>query len=185
MRKAVLICCLLGSGCVFTTEYPSTWPQPESVVVGNECPDISGRFENVGRSADDDSTTPRLTEYAFESDIMDVEYILISHPDAKTTVIEAEVTNESGQIRELRKDIDFTCSDGKLWLSGSYWDCCSGNALLYVARTKWRIGLTKTNDGSLVGDMHNGGVGLAMFLGIIPVPGAGTMSDFLLWSISE
>ena len=84
------------------------------MVVGNECPDISGRFENVGRSADDDSTTPRLTEYAFESDIMDVEYILISHPDAKSTVIEAEVTDESGQIRELRKDVDFTCSDGKL-----------------------------------------------------------------------
>jgi len=185
--STVFVTTMLFCGCAsYTAEYPSSWPRVDAGSVGSECPDISGKFKNDGESAQEDPLYSRLSDYIFETEVSGGGHISISQPDSMRVRIEANTANKGEMVREMRRDSDYTCSDGRLWISGSTWsNPTDAGGGFVVARSKWRASLAKAEEGSLLAEVHSSGGGVFFLFGFIPIPGGGDGTDYLMWPESD
>ena len=183
MGRSILFLCILCSACVSNEEYPNDWPP---IVVGNtECPDISGTYEDAGRYASTNeysfASGSRLTDYVYRNSagafpILVYVVIAQSDTDEMRTTIHSE--HKVYDTRTLSRELGhFVCEDGKIWITQTEW----GAHVLAVGRVKDRIGLTKAEDGSLIGEMQSSGAGVALFV----VPFKLSSEDYVRWSRFE
>lgn len=186
MRLVIAISCLALCGCVHTTDYPADWAETTAEISSLECPDISGRYKSLGRSADDDNTVTDLAKWIWipqqpERDDPRIT-IWLEGRDIVVALFDPP-ENEINRIRLAQDYDDFSCSDGQLWISQNSWaDPQVGSGGLVIAREKTQIGFSKTKDGSLLGELYQSGSGVFMLIGLIPIPGATKANDFILWS---
>jgi hypothetical protein len=181
MRWIVTLFGYMCSGCVATATYPGSWP--EIAFDPSECPDISGVYDDVGSSAlalerSDYAYVDRLSLYFFElsgdaqTAFGGIVTTAVSHPVDGSMLIESTDAQDQVVTRTLEFDIDYTCRDGRIWVSDRRTE--GGEGAFIVGRA--RIGLARTEAGSLVGETREKFAGFAF---IIPVIGSET--DYVLW----
>lgn len=175
MRAVIVLLPLTCAGCVFSTEYPADWPQPD--LAGGECPDIVGTYEDVGQLASTrggPSSHPQsvLSRYFFEYDNRTISYTKISLADSDSIRIESFEPGQDLLSRRLDRNEHFECSDGRLWISDRLRIVDDGLSL----RGRERIGLSLSENGSLVGESRVSARGR---IWVIPVLARDT--DYVLW----
>jgi hypothetical protein len=177
MRAVVIFLLLTCVGCVSSTEYPADWPEPALTDV--ECPEIFGTYQDVGRLASTRGGTPAhpqsiLSRYFFDYDNRMISYTRISRVNADSIRVESFEPGKDPLSRRLDSDEHFICSDGRLWISDQLRIVDDGLSL----RGNERIGLTLSEDGSLVGESRVSARGRVF---VIPVLARET--DYVLWEI--
>lgn len=177
MRAVIAFLLLSCAGCVSSTQYPADWPQPD--LASAECPDIVGTYDDVGRLASTRGGQPShpqsvLSRYFFEYDNRTIAYTKISSVDADSIRVESTEPGKDPLSRRLDRGEDFTCSDGRLWISDPLRIVDDGLSL----RGRERIGLALSEDGSLVGESRVSARGRVL---VIPVLARET--DHVLWEI--
>lgn len=175
MRAVIVFLLLSCAGCVSSTQYPTDWPQPDLTDTG--CPAILGAYADVGRLASTRGGYPAhpqsvLSRYFFEYDNREILYTKISAVDANSIRVESFEPGKEALSRRLDRDEDFTCSDGRLWISERLRIVDDGLSL----RGRERIGLALSEDGSLIGESRIGARGRVF---VIPVLARET--DHVLW----
>jgi hypothetical protein len=134
---------LVLTGCAFTSKYPTDWPKP-SVIETGQCPNLAGRYENQGATAQEchiktDRGGARHT-YSWDCNATLLPNLLppdkfeqitnpipswveLTQPDNGTLVIQYDELPPNdhaiGQIILRKTDGDFTCGDRGLTLSQS------------------------------------------------------------------
>jgi hypothetical protein len=177
MRAVIVLPFLICAGCVSSTEYPADWPQPALADV--ECPDIFGTYEDTGQLASTRGGTPAhpqsvLSRYFFEYDNRTISYTRISRVDADSIRVESFEPGKDPLSRRLDSDEHFMCSAGRLWISDPLRIVDDGLSL----RGRERLGLTLSENGSLVGESRVSARGRVL---VIPVFARET--DHVLWEI--
>lgn len=184
MRHSVLLLFFLCSACAFNEEYPDNW---SPVIVGTtECPDISGIYKNGGKWASEIEQSNKSD--IFLSELFSEQYfeyeaeITIAHPDIDS--IQAIIYSAGKSHPSLtlsRSDGDFSCKDGRIWFSESrFSDYGFGTmeGILGMGYGKVRVGFTKSEDGSLVGEALYSEVGVVFIM----IPVASSSKDYILWN---
>lgn len=181
MRWSVFWLCFLCSACVFHEDYPDDWP---AVPVGiAECPDISGTYEDAALYVPNYGS-PELSQYFLKERLRAVDArITISQTNDHSIQVTGHGAKNSSQAHTLlRGSSDYSCKDGKIWISGGgAWLAEFGAAPPGVGGERTRMGFAKAADGSLVGEGRFVAAGV-VFL-IIPVAASGT--DYFLWRAAE
>ena len=173
-------------GCVHTSDYPDDWPRLRSV--DGDCPNISGEyFSTAGRKTD-------RVEHA--------NLAMYVHPDRWNKLLLKEQTfwrgrcvkfeqhgtdrleiefEDSEQIVLSRDEGDFSCDDGKIWIETPPVPAAEYLAMYSVVFISRRIGLARTEGGSLVGNGHTTMRGVFVFT----IPAIEEEQYFLLWRSCE
>ncbi|MDH5321408.1 MAG: hypothetical protein OEW81_03175 [Gammaproteobacteria bacterium] len=126
--------------------------------VTSGCPDISGVYEELGRTSEYRSTfkgretipDPRLSQELLRADSLSPSAMKVTQPTSTTVVVSAIGADglyaEGGPKSPTFKlnEEDYRCDEGKIWFPRP------------VGLTTWRnrIGFSKASDGSLVAEHH-------------------------------
>lgn len=181
MRRSIFLICLFCSACVFNDEYPVDWPA--MVVDSEECPDISGTYEDLGLSVSSDGNH-RLSHLFLSEPLQAVDVrVTISQPDGQTLRVEALGADASEQAyRLLRDGSEYSCQEGRIWISDTDLEIEPiGSLPPAVGVGRWRMGLAKALDGSLVGEERSTVVGVALVI----VPFGLSGETYFLWRLAE
>lgn len=171
MRAVVSFFCLLCAGCVVSSEYPDDWPNAESSMTG-DCPDISGKYEDVGQGSIDGEWSSLSTKFLVSDHTSDG-YVQIEQSDSESLVVTLFLGEAESATRTLhREQNDYWCEDGKLWIT----DVDKTLRVWAVARGRDNTGFSKADDGSLLAEFDSKGGGLVL---LIPVYGA--VSSYFRW----
>lgn len=181
MGRLFLFLFVFCSACASNEEYPNDWSP--IVFDDSDCPDISGTYDNVGLYASRDKmlfeTGYLLSNYVFEDALNDVSFfagVVISRSDGNELRIAISSKDKTSDTHTLSREMGhFACEGGKIWIAETTWGV---HQLYGPAYAKTRIGLAKTKDGSLVGEIQTSGVG-AIFV-VIPVKWSS--EDYVRWS---
>ncbi len=157
--------------------YPQDWPQPDLADLG--CPDISGTYNDAGLIASalggsTDHPKGDLSRHFFDYEESEVTHTRISRVDAGSMRVESFGSGEEPLSRLLARDEDFTCRNGRLWISDRLRIVDDGLSL----RGQERIGLALSADGSLVGESRIRASGRVL---VIPV--LAREKDHILWEL--
>jgi hypothetical protein len=162
MRNLIVFLSLFFSGCVHIHEYPDDWPALEPV--SGDCPDISGRYVEIGRTSERPSfvanvnqvtkTGPRLSSELLRADVGANSAVAITQPSANSITISTIYAD--GVSKPHIGDTSFTfdldngdywCDEGKIWFPNPYGGFSSKRA--------HRRGISKTIDESLIAEDHS------------------------------
>lgn len=163
------------TACVSATRYPHDWPQPDLADIG--CPDISGTYTDAGLSASAPGRSGDqgdLSRHFFDYEKSEVTYTRISKVDANSMRVESFGAGENPLSRLLARDEDFTCRNGRLWISERLRIVDDGLSL----RGRERIGLALSTDGSLVGESRVRAAGR-----VFVIPLLVRERDHMLWEL--
>ena len=182
MRCTTFFLCLLCASCVFHEEYPSDWSP--LVISAKECPDISGTYEDVAKFSTDDNDRGddglRLSDVFLGSPLGFDAKLTISHPDStsiQTSTSDLESRHLSHTLTQAGGD--YSCKDGRIWLSDHrIWEELHLYAIGYE---KAQVGFTKSEDGSLVGEIRGSAGGVVLLF----IPVMGSWRDHILWKVAE
>ena len=177
MRAAIIFLLVGCAACVSATKYPNDWPQPDLADIG--CPNISGTYTDAGLSASapdrtGDDPEGDLSRYFFDYEKSEIAYTRISRIDENSMRVESFGAGESPLSRLLARDEDFTCRNGRLWVSERLRIVDDGLWL----RGRERIGLALSMDGSLVGESRIRAAGRVFVIPILV-----RERDHILWEL--
>lgn len=168
MKHSIFILLLLIAGCTSNSnqEFPDDWAKiPE--VKGNECPDISGKYENIATNTKGESglnlawlILPKSKE---QQDISSIEFVFDpSHKNLRVAAI-----SDDGVLIEStlsKQSNDFYCKQGSLVFENNEFVNEGG-----VIAQNWRsYAVSKTVDG-LVMRYVDSATGLAF---LVPITGS-------------
>jgi hypothetical protein len=187
MRIALYLIILGCAGCASTAEYPADWPQRAPVTKGDVCPDISGTYKNAGQSAAEEHQRLNLSDVLLIPGI-DVRILTLEH-DGADIVVSRDLDGERGglHLATLSSDArDFFCDEGRIWIAASNWSDPGGDGALVLARESTTVGLSKTDDDSLLAEIKDKTSGVVMVAVPLPIPVAMSGKNFVLWrSVQE
>ena len=175
MRAVIISLLLTCAACVSSTKYPQEWPQPDLANVG--CPNISGTYADVGLAASSpytngDHPEGHLSRYFFNDDQREITYTKISQVDEELVRVESFAADDNSLSLQLSLGEDFTCRNGRLWISEQLRIVDDGLSL----KGRERIGLALLADGSLVGEFRIRVAGRAWLIPILV-----REEDHILW----
>jgi hypothetical protein len=168
MKHSIIILLLLITGCTSNSnqEYPDNWAKIPKVM-GNECPDISGKYENIATNTKGESGLNLawliLPESKEKNDINSIELTL--DPLHNSLLIVA--TSDEGVFIEStlsKENEDFYCKQGTLVFENNQFVNEHG-----VIAQNWRsYAVNKTADG-LVMRYIDSATGVAF---LVPITGS-------------
>jgi hypothetical protein len=171
MRAVIALLCLLFGGCVISSEYPDDWPKAGSSMF-RDCPDISGRYEDIGQGSIDGEWSSLSTRF-LGSEPDGEASVQIVQPDSELLVIKTISGGVESAVRSLhRSQNDFWCEDGMLWIT----DVDKSLRVWAVFKGRDNTGFSKGDDGSLIAEFDSKGGGLVL---LIPVYGA--VNSYFRW----
>lgn len=178
MRASIILFLVLScAGCVSSAAYPTDWPQP--AFTDTTCPNIFGTYADVGQLASTrggDSVHPQsvLSRHFFKYDNREIAYTKISAIDTQSMRVESVEPGKEPLSRRLDRGEDFTCSDGRLWISEPMRIVDDGLSL----RGRERIGFVTSENGLLIGESRIGARGR-----VFVVPVFVRERDYVLWEL--
>ena len=172
MKQAICIfvCLVFLSGCGGGAHYPKTWPKAVSTQKG-DCPEISGEYYDLGAIDSDryggpDPGREKLSYWLTDSmrGGTKVKINLLS-----SDAVDVEVFSDNQSVEKktlLRKNNQFSCSQGSLWLPkrvhNQGWFACP-ECWTYSTETR-TFGFKRADDGSLIGREKLSFFGIAFFV---------------------
>lgn len=179
MFRTLLLLSSLCSGCGYSTSYPPTWPEVETELVGNDCPDISGTYKELGHEAQEGKGASSLSSIFWEDEMDPEGLVVFSRPDTQTIVVEGAYDGNPYRQRTLTLDgDDFSCHDGKIWVSDAFF--AAAVMIMAVVGGKETFGFAKTDDGSLLAEYQSSAVGVYVLIPVIE-----RIHSFILWPAAE
>ena len=178
MKRLYIAMIVMTASCACHQTIPENWKLPASVQ-GEKCPDISGRYMDLGESIDRKSLVHvYMQSHWFFGEYekysvppgkwMEIRQILIRQEEANQ--LEIVALSASGTIegrRILKKESgDFSCQDGWIKITGSVTFGTTGS----IGYANYIRSFSKT-DGYLIEKEEYNSLGLIL---IIPSPGSGT-----------
>lgn len=162
----IIVATFLISSCTTQEKLPASWGIP-LLTHGNICPNISGRYMNLGQQINDTKYPPRLFNVLFTDEEMDKNLSQLSH----ITHISIEQADDNLVRLTAWKGREMVYSKSLLRESGGFM-CERGwmifNSISYAqkARSSLRKSFTKS-DGYLLEKTEAEGVSLAL---LFPIP---------------
>lgn len=160
-------------------DYPRGWPATP-LTQGNSCPDISGTYRNGGRfDRNRYEQYPRLSLSRFfvhsSSDVPgETSFVRMTSMRSGGLLVEFLPDGSEAAISRIElNEGQLTCDHGAIWLPPAVIDNYQGPT---GYRVRWKLGLRKGADGSLVGEDHS--IILAYFF-LVPI--AGSQTFWYLW----
>jgi hypothetical protein len=178
---STLPCWLLCAGCVISTDYPSDWPKQVVTDSHDRCPDISGTFREPGKWASEGNDFS-LAQYILGQEQMPESFsISLDGSDRIVFTSPTSAGDSENQTVYSQSAGEFSCDDGRLWISKSTILEPNAGIGVVISRFKEKFGFSKTEDGSLLAEYYGKGGGVMLLLMVVPIPSAGTGNDYVLW----
>lgn len=186
--SACLFACQTMTG--INHEYPVSWPP---LVSSEGCPNISGDFLNLGVGKYESSPHEHyLSFHLFQRRLFDnetsgmeplapedatIQYISVNNIGSQQLLIGSIDSHGVLEQRTLNiREEDYICKAGILWVDSGI-EVYTGELGSY--RSHYKLGLKLAEDGSLIGQLHNDNVALAMWI----IPMGGTQILWFRWPV--
>lgn len=166
------------SGCTALTgispEYPKDWP-PIASSSGEECPDLSGRYQNLATYSFLPMTGANSLALRLLGEVKDTDLVVLVF---SSETLHVEARSNTGTISEklLSKDNnDFSCSEGAFVLPIIIDSGADGTG---GYRSESRLYLRRAQDGAIIGEERSSGIGAVFWL----LPVGGWQTFWFQWS---